>query len=104
MKESYVKGAAHHHGPESCLDDPRGRREALAGVRAGPVLSSEITHPEGRPCVSRGNAPSTGALWQVPVGFGGVWDPAHARKLDARKSGDPDDFLRRGQTTEGQHR
>ena len=25
MKESYGKGLASHTGPESCLDDPRGR-------------------------------------------------------------------------------
>ena len=29
MKESYNKGLASHIGPESCLDDPRGRGEAL---------------------------------------------------------------------------
>jgi hypothetical protein len=43
MKESYNKGIASHVGPESCLDDPRGRREALTGESAGGLLSSEIT-------------------------------------------------------------
>lgn len=33
MKESYRKGQASHLGPESCLDDPRGRGEALTGER-----------------------------------------------------------------------
>jgi len=43
MKESYKEDDAHHFGPESCLDDPRGRGEALTGESAGGLLSSEIT-------------------------------------------------------------
>ncbi len=31
MKESYQKGVANHLSPESCLDEPRGRGEALTG-------------------------------------------------------------------------
>ena len=43
MKESYQKGVANHLSPESCLDDPRGRGEALIGESTGGLLSSEIT-------------------------------------------------------------
>jgi len=43
MKESYDKGLAGHIGPESCLDVPRGRGEALTGESTGVVLSSVIT-------------------------------------------------------------
>ena len=43
MQESYKEGDAHHFGPESCLDDPRGRGEALTGESTGQPLSSEIT-------------------------------------------------------------
>ncbi|HBA85954.1 MAG TPA: hypothetical protein DCZ95_17865 [Verrucomicrobia bacterium] len=43
MKESYHEEAAIHMGSESCLDDPRGRGEALTGGSAGVVLSSENT-------------------------------------------------------------
>lgn len=43
MKESYKKGIASHLGPESCLDDPRGRGEALTRESAGGLLSSVIT-------------------------------------------------------------
>ena len=43
MKESYGKGEASHTGPESCLDDPRGRGEALTGGSIGGLLSSENT-------------------------------------------------------------
>ena len=35
MKELYVEGLAIHDDPESCVGDPRGRSEALTGVRAG---------------------------------------------------------------------
>jgi hypothetical protein len=35
------KGVATHTGPESCVDDPRGRREALTGDRTGQPLSHE---------------------------------------------------------------
>jgi hypothetical protein len=43
MKESYDKGVAGHIGPESCLDVPRGRGEALTGESTGGLSSSEIT-------------------------------------------------------------
>jgi hypothetical protein len=38
MEELYVEGLATHGGPESCVDDPRGRGEALAGARAGRAI------------------------------------------------------------------
>src|SRR6266566_1296273 len=42
MKVSYVEGVANHNGPESCGAAREGGVEALAGGRAGRVLSSEI--------------------------------------------------------------
>ena len=38
MEELYVEGLATHGGPESCVDDPRGRGEALTGARAGRAI------------------------------------------------------------------
>jgi hypothetical protein len=35
MRELYIEGVAIHGGPESCVGVPRGRSEALIGVRAG---------------------------------------------------------------------
>jgi hypothetical protein len=35
MKELYIKDLANHGGPESCVGVPRGRSEALTGVRVG---------------------------------------------------------------------
>jgi RNA-directed DNA polymerase len=38
MEELYAEGLATRGGPESCVDDPRGRGEALTGVRAGRAI------------------------------------------------------------------
>src|SRR5436309_2240892 len=38
MKELYAEGPATHGGPEPCVDDPRGRGEALVGARAGRAI------------------------------------------------------------------
>ncbi len=43
MKESYNEDLANHIGPESCAATGNGCGEALTGVRAGRVLSPEIT-------------------------------------------------------------
>jgi hypothetical protein len=43
MKESYGEGVASHTGPESCVVDREVGGEALTGVRAGRVLSREIS-------------------------------------------------------------
>jgi hypothetical protein len=43
MKESYGEDAAHHTGPESCLDGPRGSGEALTGESTGELLNSKNT-------------------------------------------------------------
>src|SRR6267143_460070 len=45
MKESYAEGLASYGGPESCVRTREGVSEALAGVRAGRVLSREIDAP-----------------------------------------------------------
>jgi hypothetical protein len=45
MKVSYSKGLATHTGSESCMIGGNARHEALTGVRAGQVLSSEIEPP-----------------------------------------------------------
>lgn len=42
MKESHVEGLANHNGPELCGGGGNTAAEALAGVRAGTVLSLEI--------------------------------------------------------------
>ena len=43
MRETYVKGVATHHGPESWVGTGNGACQALTGESVGQVLSSEIT-------------------------------------------------------------
>jgi hypothetical protein len=43
MKESHGEGIANHTGSKSCLDDPRGRGEALTGENTDELLNSENT-------------------------------------------------------------
>jgi len=38
MKTLYIEGVAIHGGPESCVGVPRGRSEALTGVRVGRAI------------------------------------------------------------------
>src|SRR5512135_3081427 len=72
MEELYVEGLATHGGPELCVDDPRGRGEALAGhVQAG-LLSREITSI-GAPTLCRrwkatSPAASCASRWRAPRG------------------------------------
>ena len=47
MKESHGEGLATHSGPESCVVSRKGFAEALTGVRAGRVLSREISQSTG---------------------------------------------------------
>ncbi len=51
MEELYVEGLASHDGPESCVDDPRGRGEALTGARAGRAIEPR-NHRSGVPTSS----------------------------------------------------
>jgi hypothetical protein len=54
MKESHVEGVANHDDPEPCVDVREGGGEASAGVRAGRVLSREITRLWGADAVNPG--------------------------------------------------
>jgi|SRR6266568_1621731 len=38
MKTPDIEGLATHGGPKSCVGDPRGRSEALTGVRVGQAI------------------------------------------------------------------
>ncbi len=44
MKEPYVKGRLHHHGPESCVYSREAMGEAVDRGSVGQLLSSEITN------------------------------------------------------------
>jgi len=89
MEELYVEGLATHGGPESCVDVPRGRGEALTGARAGRAieLRNEVS---GVPTLyKRRKATPLAALSRVVSGPRAVRDPWHVRNLHAREPGDP---------------
>ena len=75
MKELYVEGLATHGGPESCVDDLRGRGEALTGARAGRAIEPR-NHLSGVPTLFR------------------LWKATPLAALDASRQGAP-----RGQRT-----
>ena len=58
MKVLHVEGVATHNGPESCVGIGNDGGEALAGERAGRVLSREIHDPlRGADAVEVGRRP-----------------------------------------------
>ena len=101
MKVSYMEELAIYHGPESCLDVPQGRREALSRGCAGIVLSSEIFDLESRPRSVNGKAIVVALFQARCTTFGGVIDLLHVHKLYTRKSGYPVSSLVYWQITEG---
>jgi hypothetical protein len=56
MEELYAEGLATHGDPESCVDDPQGRGEALTGASAGRAIGGV---QESSPVVELGTRP----LW-----------------------------------------
>src|SRR5215470_15659129 len=89
MEELYVEGLATHSGPESCVDDPRGRGEALAGARAGRAIEPR-NQLSGVPTLyKRRKATSPAVLSRVAGGSRAVREPWHVRNLHAREPGDP---------------
>jgi len=50
MEELCAEGLATHGDPESCVDDPQGRGEALTGARAGRAIEPRNVNPGCRRC------------------------------------------------------
>ena len=68
MEELCAEGLATHGGPESCVDVPRGRGEALAGARAGRAIEPR-NQKSGVPTLSeKRKATSSAALSQAAGG------------------------------------
>jgi len=89
MEELYVEGLATHGGPESCVDDPRGRGEALTGVRAGRAIEPR-NQEFGVPTLYLWRkATSPGAFSRVAGGPRAVGEPGHVWNLHAREPGGP---------------
>ncbi len=89
MEELHAEGLATHGGPQSCVDDPRGRGEALTGARAGRAIEPR-NQRSGVPTPSiRWKATLPAALSRVAGGPRAVGEPGHARNLHAREPGEP---------------
>jgi hypothetical protein len=89
MEELCVEGLATHDDPEPCVDDPRGRGEALVGARAGRAI--EPRNPRfGVPTLyKRRKATPLATFSRVVRGPRVVKEPGHVRNLRTREPGDP---------------
>jgi hypothetical protein len=89
METPDIEGVAIHGGPESCVGDPRGRSEALTGVRAGRAIEPRNPH-FGVPTLSElRKATSRAALTRAVSGPRAVGEPEHVRSPHAREPGEP---------------
>ncbi len=110
MKELHRKGVANRPGPESCGARREAGCEALAGVQAGWVWSSEKGIPERRRSPVWRKAVSkqrTESLARDSGRLCGVVDPRHAWTLKGWEPGDPGgarDARNRGPEGEGDER
>jgi hypothetical protein len=89
MEEFYVDGLATHGGPESCVDDLRGRGEALTGVRAGRAIEPRNQGIGVSTSYQWRKATPYSALARAGCGPRAVGEPWHVRNLQAREPGDP---------------
>jgi RNA-directed DNA polymerase len=67
MEELYAEGLATHGGPESCVDDPRGRGEALAGARAGRAIEPRNLNDRGADAVQEVEGNIAGGARREPL-------------------------------------
>ena len=67
MEELYVEGLATHGGPESCVDDLRGRGEALAGARAGRAIEPRNHNDRGADAVQEVEGNIVGGVMREPL-------------------------------------
>jgi hypothetical protein len=89
MEELCVEGLATHSDPQSCVDDPRGRGEALTGARAGRAIEPRNQF-FGVPALSgKRKATLLAALPRAARGPRAVGEPGHVRNLHAREPGEP---------------
>jgi hypothetical protein len=89
MKESYRENLASSSGHKPYAGS--GDAPGVAWVRgdAGQPSSSEIKVPVCRSCTDKGKATSSSPPRQGEDGHGGVVEPEHVSKFQAREPGDP---------------
>jgi len=68
MEELYVEGVATHDDPESCVDDPRGRGEALTGARAGRAIEPRNQRDRGADVVESAEGNTAGGVMRESPG------------------------------------
>src|SRR5260221_11120547 len=88
-EELFAEGLATRGGPESCVDAPRGRGEALTGARAGRAIEPRNQKSGVPPLSEKWKATSPVALSRAAGGPRAVGEPWHARNHHAREPGDP---------------
>ena len=66
MEELYAEGLATHGGPGPCVDVPRGRGEALAGVRAGRAIEPRNQDLRGADAVQEVEGNIAGGVMREP--------------------------------------
>lgn len=89
MKESYEEQLAIDFGHEPYAGSGDAPGVAWGSGDAGQPLSSEIKFPVCRPCPDKGKATSPSPPRQGGGGHGGVTEPVHVSKFQAREPGDP---------------
>ena len=90
MREPYGEAVAARTGPEPWRCARKDVLQALVGVRAGWVLSREITFSPGRRgCSPKPKAIPVASLARDAAGPCAVEDPMHVRRLSAQELGGP---------------
>lgn len=89
MEELYVEGVATRDGPEPCVDDPRGRGEALDRGTCRPGYRAAKWESGVPTLYKRRKATPSVALSRVTGGPRAVKEPGHVRNLHAREPGEP---------------
>src|SRR5215468_9310223 len=89
VEELCAEGLATHGGPGSCVDDPRGRGEALTGARAGRAMEPRNGSPGCPRCLNGGRQRCWRRYARVAGGPRAVGEPGHVRNLHAREPGEP---------------
>src|SRR5664279_1441785 len=87
LRVLYVEGLATHDDPESCVDVPRGRGEALAGARVGRAIEPRNHLVRGADVVETAEGTIAAAYWairpQAAPGVDGVTWAEYGQDLEA---------------------
>jgi RNA-directed DNA polymerase len=90
MRKLCIEGVASHGGPESCVGVPRGRSEALIGVRAGRAIEPRNQSDRGADAVQEVEGNTVNGVMRESLA-GSAWSENQGMcvSLHAREPGDP---------------